>query len=210
MKLDSFPLLYTFRRCPYAIRARMAIFSAAIPVRLEEVSLKDKPQTMLELSSKGTVPVLAIGNEVIDESLDIMRWALEENDPDDWFASLSKAELADSEQLIHDNDGEFKTWLDRYKYADRHPEHSQEYYRTQCESYLSRLEGILEQQACLIRQEITFADIAIFPFVRQFSMVDKDWFDYAPYPRLNDWLKSLLDLPLFAQVMAKRPPSSEL
>ena len=205
MNLDSLPLLYSFRRCPYAIRARMAIYSAAIPIRLEEVSLKDKPQALLEYSSKGTVPVLVDGDKVIDESLEIMQWGLKQKDPNNWLVSLSQEELNSSQELIRDNDGEFKTWLDRYKYADRHPEHSQEYYRIQCASYLERLESVLKQQPYLIRQETTFADIAIFPFVRQFSMVDQDWFAQGPYPNLNRWLKSLLELPLFVRVMAKQP-----
>lgn len=204
MNHDSLPLLYSFRRCPYAIRARMAIYSAEIPIRLEEVSLKDKPQSMLEYSSKGTVPVLVDGDKVIDESLEIMQWALKQNDPDNWYVSLSQEELNISHELIRGNDGEFKTWLDRYKYADRHPEHSQEYYRNQCAGYLERLESVLKQQPYLVRQEITFADIAIFPFARQFSMVDQDWFAQGPYPNLNRWLTSLLELPLFIRVMAKQ------
>ncbi len=183
----------------------MAIYSAEIPIRLEEVSLKDKPRAMLEYSNKGTVPVLVDGDKVIDESLEIMQWALEHNDPDNWYVSLSQEELNNSHKLIRDNDGEFKTWLDRYKYADRHPGHSQEYYRSQCDSYLQRLETVLQQQPCLIKHEITFADIAIFPFVRQFSMVDQKWFAQGPYPNLNRWLTSLLDLPLFVRVMAKKP-----
>jgi glutathione S-transferase len=204
MKPDPLPLLYSFRRCPYAIRARMAIYSAAIPIQIEEVSLKHKPQAMLEYSSKGTVPVLVVGDKVIDESLEIMKWALEQNDPDNWYVSLSQEELNNSHKLIRENDGNFKTWLDRYKYADRHPEYSQEYYRDQCANYLEQLETILQQQPCLIRPELTFADIAIFPFVRQFSMVDQDWFAQGPYPKLSGWLKALLELPLFIQVMAKQ------
>lgn len=205
MHPDPAPLLYSFRRCPYAIRARMAIYSAAIPIRLEEVSLKNKPPAMLEYSSKGTVPVLVDGEKVIDESLEIMEWALKHNDPNNWYVSLSQKELSDSQKLIRENDGEFKIWLDRYKYADRHPEHSQEYYRNQCDNYLQRLESVLQRQPSLIRHEISFADIAIFPFVRQFSMVDQDWFAQNPYPNLNRWLTSLLKLPLFIRVMAKHP-----
>ncbi len=205
MNPETLPLLYSFRRCPYAIRARMAIYSAAIPIQIEEVSLKDKPRALFEYSSKGTVPVLVDGDKVIDESLEIMQWALERNDPDNWYVSLSQEELSNSHKLIRDNDGEFKTWLDRYKYADRHPEHSQEYYRDQCDSYLQRLEAVLQHKPCLIKHEITFADIAIFPFVRQFSMVDQEWFAQGPYPNLNRWLTSLLDLPLFSRVMAKKP-----
>jgi glutathione S-transferase len=207
MTLESLPLLYSFRRCPYAIRARMAIYSAAIPIQIEEVSLKDKPQAMLQHSSKGTVPVLVDGDKVIDESLEIMQWALKQNDPNSWYVSLSQEELNNSQMLIRDNDGEFKIWLDRYKYADRHPEHSQEYYRSQCASYLERLESALKQQPYLIKHEMTFADIAIFPFVRQFSMVDQDWFTQGPYPNVNRWLTSLLELPLFIRVMAKEKGS---
>lgn len=204
MSHENLPLLYSFRRCPYAIRARMAITAATVPVRLEEVSLKDKPQAMLEYSSKGTVPVLVDGDKVIDESLEIMQWALAQNDPNDWYVSLSQEELGNSEKMIRDNDGEFKGWLDRYKYADRHPEHSQEYYRGQCDRYLTSLEAILQQQPYLVSQQITFADIAIFPFIRQFSMVDQAWFAQGPYPNLFRWLTSLLELPLFIRVMEKR------
>ena len=205
MTRDSIPLLYSFRRCPYAIRARMAIWSAGIPVQLEEVALKDKPQAMLEVSSKGTVPVLVDGDAVVDESLDVMRWALKKNDPGNWYTDLTDKELNKSLQLIADNDGDFKHWLDRYKYADRHPEHSEEYYRSQGEAFLEKLEATLQQQSYLIRDEMTFADIAIFPFIRQFFMVDKDWFEQSSYSAVNAWLASLLDLPLFGQVMEKRP-----
>ncbi|MEQ8407549.1 MAG: glutathione S-transferase [Gammaproteobacteria bacterium] len=203
MTRDSIPLLYSFRRCPYAIRARMAVWSAGIPVQLEEVALKDKPQAMLELSSKGTVPVLVDGDAVIDESLDVMRWALKQNDPDNWYADLTEAELSKSLALIAENDSDFKHWLDRYKYADRHPEHSEEYYRSQGEVFLEKLEAILQQRSYLIRDEMTFADIAIFPFIRQFSMVDKEWFEQSSYPAVNAWLAFLLDLPLFGRVMQK-------
>lgn len=201
---ETIPLLYSFRRCPYAIRARMAIWSAGIHVKLEEVSLKNKPAGMLKVSSKGTVPVLVDGDKVLDESLDIMFWALKQNDPGIWYVDLGEAEFDRSLKLLSENDGEFKHWLDRYKYADRHPDFSQEYYRSQCGRFLDGLEANLQEKSYLIRNEITFADIAIFPFIRQFSMVDKDWFDQSPYPALNRWLSSLTKLPLFIQVMAKR------
>lgn len=204
MTRETTPLLYSFRRCPYAIRARMAIWSAGIQVRLEEVSLKNKPAGMLKVSSKGTVPVLVDGDKVLDESLDVMLWALKQNDPDFWYGDLTEVEYEHSLKLLSENDGEFKHWLDRYKYADRHPEFSQEYYREQCESFLEGLEAILQEKSYLIRNGITFSDIAIFPFIRQFAMVDTDWFDRSPYPALNRWLRSLTELPLFIQVMAKR------
>jgi len=205
MTCETTPLLYSFRRCPYAIRARMAVWSAGIPVCLEEVALRNKPQAMLEVCSKGTVPVLVDGDIVLDESLDVMLWALRKNDPNSWYADLSQEEFDDSLKLIRENDGEFKHWLDRYKYADRHPEFSQEYYRTKCGSFLDRLEAILQQRSYLIRNEITLADIAVFPFIRQFAMVDRDWFDQSSYQALNSWLASMLEMPLFIEVMAKRP-----
>ncbi len=201
---DTAPLLYTFRRCPYAIRARMAIRSAGIAVRQEEVALKNKPQAMLDLSSKGTVPVLVDGNKVIDESLDVMLWALRQNDPDSWLATLTDEEWRQSRQLIADNDGEFKGWLDRYKYADRYPEHSEDYYRQQSERFLGKLEALLEEHTYLIRNEMTLADIAVFPFIRQFSMVDQGWFAECGYPGVRKWLGELLGLAVFVEVMQKR------
>ncbi len=201
----SLPLLYSFRRCPYAIRARMALFNSDIQIDIHEVSLKNKPRAMLELSSKGTVPVLVVDDQVIDESLDIMLWALNINDPDGWYADYSEAEKSHAMQLITQNDEEFKGWLDKYKYADRHPEFSQDYYREKCEVFLQVLETALEKSAYLMGETISLADIAIFPFIRQFAMVDKNWFDQCAQPGIRNWLNSLLDLPLFTHVMAKTP-----
>jgi len=196
-------VLYTFRRCPYAIRARMAIFTAGIDVELREVSLKKKPQHMLDLSSKGTVPVLCDGTKVIDESLDIMLWALAINDPDQWVSRYTEAEKSTAMKLIHESDNDFKRWLDKYKYADRHPEHEPEYYRHKCTSFLAKLDNSLQKQPHLITSAITLADIAIFPFVRQFSKVDRDWFDLCDFKALRIWLDTLLELPVFKRVMAK-------
>jgi glutathione S-transferase len=201
----SLPLLYSFRRCPYAIRARMALFNSDIQIDIHEVSLKNKPRAMLELSSKGTVPMLVVDDQVIDESLDIMLWALNINDPDGWYADYSEAEKSYAMQLITQNDEEFKGWLDKYKYADCHPEFSQDYYREKCEVFLQVLETALEKSAYLMGETISLADIAIFPFIRQFAMVDKNWFDSCPFPKTRSWLNSLLDLPLFTHVMAKTP-----
>lgn len=208
MSNDPLPLLYTFRRCPYAIRARMAVLAAGINVDMQEVSLKNKPQAMLDVSNKGTVPVLCVGGlegkgRVIDESLDIMLWALGINDPDGWYSLYSEADKNNAMQLIQNNDNDFKVWLDRYKYADRFPGQSPEYYREKCGIFLLQLEDILKNSSCLLASRITLADIAIFPFVRQFSMVDKAWFDQCHYPGVRTWLNTLLDLPLFSRVMAK-------
>ena len=197
------PVLYSFRRCPYAIRARMALFNSDIKIEIREVSLKNKPQAMLDLSKKGTVPVLFFDDQIIDESLDIMLWALANNDPDNWCSQYSETEKKHAMQLIRQNDEEFKVWLDKYKYADRHPEFSQEYYRQNCENFLQILETTLQSNTYLMSENITLADIATFPFIRQFAMVDKSWFDHCSYPAVRHWLNSFLDSALFIRVMAK-------
>ena len=203
----TLPVLYSFRRCPFAIRARMALHYAGIEVELREVQLWNKPAAMLAASAKATVPVLVLANgEVIDESVDIMRWALKHNDPDHWWRDdLSDSALALAERC----DFEFKPHLDHYKYADRFPEHSASFYRQAAETYLYDLEKRLAKRQYLLEHHPTFPDIAIFPFIRQFAMVDKPWFDQAPYPGLQNWLKSLLDSVLFSSVMTKYPPWQE-
>lgn len=193
-------VLYSFRRCPYAIRARMAIASSGIQVILREVSLKDKPQCLLDISPKGTVPVLLTAEtKVIDESLDIMLWALQQSDPSAWMRNINYA-------LINNNDGPFKQWLDRYKYADRYPEQSQQFYREQGEQTLLMLEQLLVDSTFLVGHSITLTDIAIFPFIRQFAAVDQNWFDNAPYPKVRQWLEGLLAKDLFQAVMHKYTP----
>lgn len=203
MHTDPLPVLYSFRRCPYAIRARMALYYAAINIELVEVSLKNKPQAMLVASPKGTVPVLCAEGKVLDESLDIMLWALTLNDPDCWYVQQSETNRENISQLVKENDNCFKPWLDKYKYADRHPEQTQDFYRTQCEVFILKLEHKLATQSWLSGTGITLSDIAIFPFIRQFSMVDQTWFEQSPYPHTRQWLQTLLTLPLFLQVMAK-------
>jgi glutathione S-transferase len=168
------PILYSFRRCPYAIRARMAIVYASINLELREVSLANKPAEMLSISPKGTVPVLQLEERVIDESIEVMDWAIAQSDPDNWLA----LDLQQQQQsLIEENDNQFKLWLDKYKYWDRHPEQSQQVYRSQAEKFISKLEKNLTQHSYLLGNKICMADIAIFPFIRQFAFVDKDWFD---------------------------------
>jgi len=200
--LNELPILYSFRRCPYAIRARMALNYSGIAVNLREVTLRNKPQAMLTASPKGTVPVLILtDNTVIDESIDIMRWALALNDPEQWLSQDHEANI-----LIATNDFEFKVHLDHYKYADRHPEYSAEHYRAQGESFLQQLEQRLNQTTYLLDEKPLMADIAIVPFIRQFSLVDKPWFDQSPYPKLQQWLAYLLQWNLFTDVMQKYPP----
>ena len=196
--------LFSFRRCPYAMRARMALRYSEIPVDIHEVSLKAKPEEMLRLSAKGTVPVLVLQNgTVIDESLDIMRWALAHNDPDDWLMQEAPDSAQLAETLIIENDGPFKRALDRYKYSIRYPEKSREEYRAEGEIFLHRLEKLLERTQYLCRDTCSYADIAVFPFIRQFALADEEWFTGATYPALQRWLKDLVESQLFISIMQK-------
>ncbi len=214
------PILYSFRRCPYAIRARMALAYAGISYELREVSLKNKPKQMLDISPKGTTPVMQIFAEqdvneqdfiVLEESLDIMNWALEQDDPLNW-KDLPEPSIAIANQLIATNDREFKLALDRYKYPNRFPEKSQEFYRHQSEEFLQVLEVQLQMRSqsdaahgFLICDRQTLADIAIFPFIRQFAYVDIDWFLSSSYERLQQWLKWHETSPMSELVMQKSP-----
>ena len=200
---QTHPILYSFRRCPYAMRARLAIAYADVAVELREVELRNKPQAMLLISPKATVPVLQLENgRVLDESLDIMLWALQHNDPEHW---LNAAGLDHAKALIRRNDEPFKYFLDRYKYADRYPAYSELYYRQQGELFLADLEDLLTQSAYLCGEHFSLADAAILPFIRQFCAVDPAWFKDSPYPLLRQWLKNFLASSLFEQVMTKYP-----
>jgi len=167
------PILYSYRRCPYAMRARMALHYAQVQVEIREISFGNKPKHMLEVSPKGTVPVLVLTDgQVIDESLDVMRWALAQRDSEDWLLQKNPELQANAFALIAENDGAFKQALDHYKYAVRFPENPPEFYRTQGEAFLQKLELSLDQNHYLLGQHQSIADIAIFPFIRQFSSVD--------------------------------------
>ena len=192
-------VLYSFRRCPYAMRARMALGYSGVPLSIVEVSLKAKPAEMLAASPKGTVPVLVCADgRVIEQSLDIMQWALGQHDPDNWLQ-------ADYMELIEANDSIFKVLLDRYKYAIRYPEYPMEHYRAQGVEFLQGLEQQLERHPYLSGPALSLADVALAPFVRQFAHVDREWFAQAPLPHLNAWLERFLASDLFASAMAKSP-----
>ena len=194
------PRLYTYRRCPYAIRSRLALHQAKIAYEPIEISLKHKSTEFLALSPKGTVPVLVdINGAVIEESLEIMLWALSQHDPECWLLNDQNA----SRKLIDENDFNFKKNLDRYKYADRFPEHSKEYYRSECEIFLNLLNDKLQSNNYLMAERISLADAAIFPFVRQFSLVDEDWFLNSKYQELKKWLYNLINTQMFQEVMRK-------
>ncbi len=201
--MPELPILYSFRRCPYAIRARLAIKVSNIEVELREVLLADKPKELLACSPKGTVPVLVLPDgTVIDESRDIMLWALTQQDPQNWLSSHF-TQQDEINRLIDINDTEFKQHLDHYKYADRFPEQSMESYRQQAESFLRQLEEKLTKNQYLVANEISLADIAILPFIRQFASVDKAWFYQTEYKNLQVWLDNLLADNLFSEVMKK-------
>ena len=204
-------ILYSFRRCPYAMRARMALQYSGVRVFLREIELKNKPQQMLQCSAKGTVPVLVLTDgTIIDESRDIMYWALEQNDPDKWLPEPAIETRNQIDQLLDENDFNFKNWLDRYKYADRYPQQSAAYYRHQGEQFLASLEYRLSNHRFLMNDTFSVADIGIFPFIRQFAFVDKDWFYQSDYPYLQTWLDYFLQSEIFNSVMKKYPAWTEV
>ena len=199
------PLLYSFRRCPYAIRARLAIRYSGVAVELREVALRDMPASLLQASPKATVPVLVLPDaRVINESWDIVHWALHQHDPDGWMGEGGCYRVA-ADELIAVNDLSFKPWLDRYKYAVGYPEHPPAYYRSQAEDFLRLLEARLVATRYLLSDALSLADVGIFPFIRQFAFVDKAWFDQTPYRHLRAWLAEFLQSGLFQSVMNKYP-----
>jgi len=195
--------LYSFRRCPYAMRARMALRYAGVALDIVEVSLKAKPAEMLAMSSKGTVPVLSVDGQVIDESLEIMRWALAQNDPQDWLLKDDPHGQSCFAALIEENDQAFKVHLNRYKYAERYPEQPMAFYRAEGEVFLRKLDELLEGRDYLLAAHPSLADVALMPFVRQFAHVDREWFAQTPYVRLQAWLQRFLDSDLFTSIMQK-------
>ena len=199
--MTELPVLYSFRRCPYAMRARMALLISQTPVRLREVVLRDKPAEMIVASPKATVPVLVLPDgQVIDESLSIMHWALEGRDPENWL----QGSAAESE-LIAEADGPFKDHLDRYKYPGRYENVDALDHRAGGLAFLEKLDGLIPASGQLMGARPTLADHAIFPFVRQFANNDRVWFDQLPLPALQKWLSDHLASPLFAVTMQKYP-----
>jgi len=186
------PILYSFRRCPYAMRARLALASAGITCELREILLRDKAPELLQASPKGTVPVLVTDTKVIDESLDIMLWALNRNDPEGWL------DMPDSgHSLITRTDSEFKPNLDAYKYKDDQSA------RTRAATFLQELDAQLSPN--LFGTAPTLADMAILTFLRQFAFVDKPWFDAQDWPNLSNWLEDFIASTRFSAIMQKYP-----
>jgi len=184
----------------------MALYVCGISVELREVVLKNKPASMLHYSKKGSVPVLVFENgRVIDESIDIVNWALSVHDPEQLKSGLSKRETDEVQSLQGENDYIFKSHLDRYKYADRHPEGTREEYQKHCLSFISALELKLEKTKFLIGDKRTVADIVIMPFIRQFAHVDKKWFDDCEYHQVKRWLYDEIEGETFSKIMKKYP-----
>ncbi len=184
----------------------MGLAYAGIPFEIREVKLQNKPAEMVKVSSKATVPVLVMSDgEVLDESLDILLWSLSVSDPDGWMGYPSE-KLALMAELVGEADNSFKAHLDHYKYSVRFPEESMETYRIKGEVFLAKLETMLQDTSYLFDQKVSYADIAIFPFIRQFSNVEPAWFQSAPYPNLRSWLVSFLECDLFCSIMKKYSP----
>lgn len=201
------PVLYSFRRCPYAMRARMAVFSSGQRCELREVVLRDKPAEMIAASPKATVPVLIDTNgEILEESLVIMHWALGRNDPEN-LLTPTRGEKADMLALISQIDGPFKIHLDRYKYWTRYDEQdnamTQNCHREAAVKILQDLEERLKSQQFLFGERLSLADIAIAPFVRQFANTDAKWFTVQPLPKLQSWLDDFINSELFLACMDK-------
>ncbi|PHQ85983.1 MAG: glutathione S-transferase [Thalassobium sp.] len=199
--MANLPILWTFRRCPYAMRARLAIQSAGVQVDLREILLRDKPAAFLASSPKGTVPVIDTGKTVIEESRDVMVWALGQNDPEGWLDMPPAGHV-----LIDRCDGPFKTALDHTKYAVRYPDLDTAVERVKAAHFLHDLNDRLGDQPYLFGPSPKLADMAIAPFVRQFANIDHAWFDAQPWPNLIRWLDAFLTSDAFVSIMTKNPP----
>ena len=198
------PLLYTYRRCPYAMRARMALIIADMAFDAHEVSLRDKPSDMLALSPKGSVPVMLLpSGQVLEQSWDIMHWALTQQGASDWWVG---AQTGENLKWLAKNDGDFKHHLDRYKYPERYENSDRNIYRVEAlQTFLLPLNTRLERRRFLGGEQPCAMDIAIFPFVRQFAGVEPDWFAQQTMPSLQRWLANWLASDLFVHCMHKLP-----
>lgn len=196
------PILYSYRRCPYAIRARMTLQYAGIEYEHRETNLRSKPQSMLRLSSKGTVPVFSVDGKILDQSLDIMLWALAKSDPESWGAVDEEV----SQIWIEKNDIPFKNLLDQYKYPNRFPDlNTEDVLNSAMDLMLVPMENALKSNQYLLGNQMSWVDIAIFPFIRQFAAVNPESFEGLPFEALKVWLKRHLESDLFISVMDKHP-----
>ena len=200
--MNTTPILYSFRRCPYAIRARLAIYSAGIELEIREVLLRDKAPKFLEISKSKTVPCLQTNDAILDESLEIMVWALNISDPNNWLRETNK-----SNELIEICDGPFKNALDRTKYPNRYPDENAVENRVLASDFLNLIESQLDPN--LFGENLNLADIAILPFIRQFAHIDFNWFLSQPWPKTAQWLETFKTSEMFNSVMKKYPKWKE-
>jgi glutathione S-transferase len=199
---SALPILYSFRRCPYAMRARLALAISEQPCELREVELRNRPEELREVSPKATVPVVVLPEgRILDESFEIMLWTLQKHDPEGW---LAKESLTATTMLVARCESEFKPHLDRYKYTNRYEGIDSEEHRELASHYLRALEDQLAKTKYLFGSKRTLADMAIAPFVRQFAFADRDWFDEQSWTHLRAWLDEFIATPLFEGVMTKR------
>ena len=200
------PVLYSFRRCPYAMRARLALLASGQACELREVLLRDKPQVLIEASPKATVPVLVLPDgQVIDESLAIMLWALERHDPLAWLTP-THGDLAQMLALVAENDTQFKPLLDRYKYPQRHGQPDGVPARDAARPFIDGLQQRLAATPFLFGHQAALADMALAPFVRQFAAVAPDWFAAQPWPQVQAWLQAWQGSAWFERAMLRFPP----
>ena len=211
---STLPILYSLRNCPYAMRARLAIFKAKQTVLLRDLVLSNKPEEMIAVSPKATVPVLVLTNgTVIEESLEVMLWALQQTDPADLLQRHNgdqkpcqeEGALAEMLLLINEFDTGFKTCLEAYKCAKRYQEDNIAQCREACQQYINQLEQRLTKHSYIISDKESLADIALMPFIRQFARIERQWYLQSPYPRVRQWLNNYLQSPVFTKVMAKHP-----
>jgi glutathione S-transferase len=207
----SAPYLYSLQHCPYAIRARLGLLLAEQHVMVRAVDLRDKPAELLAVSEKGTVPILVLPgdqnglNVIVDESLDIMLWALKNDDPNNLLYSDTPAALSNMLDLISQNDTQFIPALDKYKQASRYHDPLLQTYREGCQPFIAELEQMLEVNDYFMGSTPSLADYALLPFIRQFAKVERKWYLQSPYPRVRAWLNNQLQQPLFTKAMAKFP-----
>ncbi len=213
----TLPIFYSLQHCPYAMRARLAILSAGQMVMLRAITMTNKPADMLTMSPKGTVPVLILENsvdfnnenegkkQVIDESLDIMLWALNLNDPENLLYSQTPECLKEMLKIIEENDKQFKPTLEQYKRARRYHNNDEEHYRLLCEPFVQQLESRLTQHEFLMGSTPSLLDYALLPFIRQFSRVNRQVYLQGPYAHLQRWLNHHLQSRHYSKAMFKYP-----
>ncbi len=200
------PILYSLRQCPYAMRARMGLLLAEQAVLLRDIVMTNIPTEMLDVSPKGTVPVLLLDDfTVIEESLGIMLWALDKNDPNNVLYTHNSNANKEILDLINRNDNKFVSVLNKYKAASRYHDEREKEHRESCEFFIEELEQRLTKHHYLVGETLSLADFAILPFIRQFSRVDRRYFLQSPYSYLRGWLKQHYENPLFSKTMKKHP-----